>query len=115
MDGHIHAFAVFGMAPQSALYDNEADQETIRGIVSATNRCLVSKILPDGTRKRATRFSALQSLYLFRDRYGRPGKGNACAIEASSVRARWRTQRPWRNGTCPTRSRPCAASWRRAC
>jgi hypothetical protein len=36
----------------------------------------VSKILPDGTRKRATLFSALQSHYLFRDRYGRPGKGN---------------------------------------
>lgn len=37
---------------------------------------MVSKILPDGTRKRATLFSALQSHYLFRDRYGRPGKGN---------------------------------------
>jgi len=36
----------------------------------------VSKILLDGTRKRATLFSALQSHYLFRDRYGRPGKGN---------------------------------------
>lgn len=30
----------------------------------------------DGTRKRATLFSALQSHSLFRDRYGRPGKGN---------------------------------------
>lgn len=62
MDGHVHAFAFFGRVPQSALYDND--------------RCLVSKILPDGTRKRATLFSALQSHYLFRDRYGRPGKGN---------------------------------------
>ena len=62
MDGHVHAFAFFGGVPQSVLYDND--------------RCLVSKILPDGTRKRATLFSALQSHYLFRDRYGRPGKGN---------------------------------------
>jgi hypothetical protein len=36
----------------------------------------VTKILPDGTRKRARLFSALQSHYLFQDRYGRPGKGN---------------------------------------
>ena len=62
MDGHVHAFAFFGGVPQSVLYDND--------------RCLVSKILPDGTRKRAMLFSALQSHYLLRDRYGRPGKGN---------------------------------------
>jgi transposase len=62
MDGHVRAFAFFGRVPISVLYDND--------------RCLVSRILPDGTRKRATLFSALQSHYLFRDRYGRPGKGN---------------------------------------
>lgn len=62
MDGHVHAFTFFGGVPQSVLYDND--------------RCLVSKILPDGTRKRASLFSALQSHCLFRDRYGRPGKGN---------------------------------------
>lgn len=62
MDGHVHAFAFFGGVPESVLYDND--------------RCLVSKIQPDGTRIRATLFSALQSHYLFRDRYGRPGKGN---------------------------------------
>jgi len=62
MDGHVRAFAFFGGVPQSVLYDND--------------RCLVSKILADGTRKRATLFSALQSHYLLRDRYGRPGKGN---------------------------------------
>ena len=62
MDGHVHAFAFFGGVPQSVLYDND--------------RCLVSKILPDGTRKRATLFSGLLSHYLIRDRYGRPGKGN---------------------------------------
>ena len=36
MDGHVHAFAFFGGVPLSVLYDND--------------RCLVSKILPDGTR-----------------------------------------------------------------
>jgi transposase len=40
MDGHVHAFAFFGGVPQSVLYDND--------------RCLVSKIQPDGTRVRAT-------------------------------------------------------------
>lgn len=48
--------------PASVLYDND--------------RCLVAKILPDGTRQRATLFSGFQSHYLFRDRYVRPGKGN---------------------------------------
>jgi transposase len=38
MDGHVHAFAFFGKKPLSILYDND--------------RCLVAKILPDGTRKR---------------------------------------------------------------
>ena len=48
--------------PQSILYDND--------------KCLVSRILPDGTRQRTRSFSGLQSHYLFEDRYGRPGKGN---------------------------------------
>lgn len=34
MDGHVHAFTFFGGVPQSVLYDND--------------RCLVSRILPDG-------------------------------------------------------------------
>ena len=62
VDGHVHAFAFFGKVPVSILYDND--------------RCLVAKILPDGTRQRATLFSGFLSPYLFRDRYGRPGKGN---------------------------------------
>jgi hypothetical protein len=61
VDGHIHAFAFFGAVPQSIVYDND--------------RCLVAKILPDGTRKRAALFSGFLSHYLIRDRYGRPGKG----------------------------------------
>ena len=62
VDGHVHAFAFFGKVPVSVLYDND--------------RCLVAKILPDGSRQRATLFSGFLSHYLFRDRYGRPGKGN---------------------------------------
>jgi transposase len=65
MDDHVHAFAFFGGVPQSVLYDND--------------RCLVSKILPDGTRKRATLFSGRLSHYLYCDRYGRPGKVSRCS------------------------------------
>ena len=62
VDGHVHAFAFFGAVPRSIVYDND--------------RCLVTKILPDGTRQRATLFSAFLSHYVIRDRYARPGKGN---------------------------------------
>ena len=62
VDGHVHAFTFFGKVPLSVLYDND--------------RCLVAKILPDGTRQRATLFNGFLSHYLLRDRYGRPGKGN---------------------------------------
>ena len=62
LDGHNRAFAFFGGVPQSILYDND--------------KCLVARILPDGTRQRTRSFSGLQSHYLFEDRYGRPGKGN---------------------------------------
>jgi transposase len=62
LDGHNRAFAFFGGVPRSILYDND--------------KCLVSRILPDGARQRTRAFSGLQSHYLFEDRYGRPGKGN---------------------------------------
>ena len=62
VDGHVHAFGFFGRVPVSVLYDND--------------RCLVARILPDGTRTRAKLFSGFLSHYLIRDRYGRPGKGN---------------------------------------
>jgi transposase len=61
-DGHVHAFAFFCRVPMSVLYDNDG--------------CLVARILPDGTRKRAALFSGLLSHYVIEDRYGRPGKGN---------------------------------------
>ena len=60
-DGHVHAFAVFGRVPLSVLYDND--------------RCLVAKILADGTRRRTKLFSGFLSHDLSHDRYGRPGKG----------------------------------------
>lgn len=62
VDGHVHAFAFFGRVPRSVLYDND--------------RCLVVRILADGTRKRARLFSGFLSHYVTQDRYGRPGKGN---------------------------------------
>ena len=62
VDGHVHAFSFFGKVPLSMLYDND--------------RCLVSRIERDGTRRRTQLFSGFLSHYLIRDRYGRPGKGN---------------------------------------
>ena len=62
VDGHVHAFSFFGTVPLSILYDND--------------RCLVSRIERDGTRRRTRLFSGFLSHYLIGDRYGRPGKGN---------------------------------------
>jgi transposase len=62
VDGHVHAFAFFGRVPLSVPYDND--------------KCLVARIMADGTRKRARLFSGFLSHYLIQDRYGRPGKGN---------------------------------------
>ena len=61
-DGHVSAFAFFGGVPLSILYDN--------------TRIAVARILGDGTRQRTRVFNELQSHYLFKDRFGRPGKGN---------------------------------------
>lgn len=61
-DGHVAAFAFFGGVPQSILYDNTT--------------LAVARILGDGTRQRTRVFSSLQSHYLFKDRFGRPAKGN---------------------------------------
>jgi len=61
-DGHNAALAFFGGVPVSVLYDNTT--------------IAVARILGDGTRKRTRSFSELQSHYLFKDRFGRPGKGN---------------------------------------
>jgi transposase len=62
LDGHVSAFAFFGRVPQSVLYDN--------------TRIAVTAIGADGTRQRTKAFATLVSHYLYRDRFGRPGKGN---------------------------------------
>jgi len=61
-DGHVAAFDFFGGVPISILYDN--------------TKIAVARILGDGKRKRTRVFSELVSHYLFKDRFGRPGKGN---------------------------------------
>src|SRR5215210_6303328 len=62
LDGHVSAFAFFGGVPHSILYDN--------------TKLAVARILPDGTRERTQGFTRLISHYVFKDRFGRPGKGN---------------------------------------
>jgi len=62
LDGHVSAFAFFGGVPHSVLYDN--------------TKLAVARILPDGTRERTLGFTRLISHYVFKDRFGRPGKGN---------------------------------------
>jgi len=61
-DGHVASFEFFGGVPISILYDN--------------TKIAVARILGDGKRKRTRVFSELVSHYLFKDRFGRPGKGN---------------------------------------
>jgi len=62
LDGHVSAFAFFGGVPLSILYDN--------------TKLAVARICGDGRRERTRAFTGLLSHYLFRDRFGRPGKGN---------------------------------------
>jgi transposase len=62
LDGHNAAFGFLGGVPLSILYDN--------------TRLAAARILGDGKRQRTQAFAELQSHYLFRDRFGRPGKGN---------------------------------------
>jgi transposase len=62
LDGHVSAFDFFGGVPLSILYDNTT--------------LAVAKIFGDGKRERTRAFTELQSHYLFRDRFGRPAKGN---------------------------------------
>jgi transposase len=61
-DGHVSAFAFFGGIPLSILYDNTT--------------IAVAKILKGRKRILTETFSKLQSHYLFKERFGRPGKGN---------------------------------------
>jgi transposase len=61
-DGHVAAFSWLGGVPKQILYDN--------------SRIAVSKIQSNGNRVRTKAFLELQSVYLFKDRFGRPGRGN---------------------------------------
>ena len=62
LDGHVSAFAFFGGVPRSVLYDD--------------TRLAVARIPPDGARERTRPFTRLVSHYAYKDRFGRPGKGN---------------------------------------
>jgi transposase len=62
LDGVASGFSFFGGAAQSVLLDNMKQA--------------VVRILPDGTRERTAAFTRLISHYVFKDRYGRPGRGN---------------------------------------
>ena len=69
LDGHVSAFAFLGGVPRSILYDNTT-------LLCDNTTLAVARILGEGERRRTQAFSHLQSHYLFRDRFGRPGKGN---------------------------------------
>jgi transposase len=62
LDGVASGLAFFGGVPQSVLLDNM--------------KLAVARILPDGTRERTAAFTRLISHSVFKDRYGRPGRGN---------------------------------------
>jgi len=61
-DAHVSAFQFFGGVPLSILYDN--------------TKIAVAKIHKDGKRDLTETFTRLQSHYLFKDKFGRPAKGN---------------------------------------
>ena len=113
LDGHNRAFVFFGGVPQSILYDND--------------KCLVSRILPDGTRQRTRAFSGLQSPLPVRgplrpSRQGQRqrqcgGGGWLRPAElygaASPVCELGRLQCPsWRNNAATGKARSCAATVR---
>jgi len=62
VEGHVSAFAYFGGVPRQILYDN--------------TKLAVAKILGGGKRKKTRAFCELQSHCLFKEKFGRPGKGN---------------------------------------
>lgn len=61
-DGHVSAFAFIGGIPSDILYDN--------------TKIAVAKIMENKERKKTKAFTELQSHYLFKDHFARPGKGN---------------------------------------
>ena len=91
VDGHVHAFPFFGAVALSIVYDND--------------RCLVSRIERDGTRRRTRLFSGFLSHYLIGDRYGR-------ARARAMTRAQWRAWWAGRGATSWCRCRALRASRR---
>ena len=88
LDAHVHAFQYFNGVPTRILYDN--------------TKIAVAQILGNGARKKTQAFSALQSHYLFAEKFGRPAKGNDKGnVEGLVGYAR-------RNFMVPI---PCFASW----
>jgi len=61
-DGHVSAFSFIGGVPSNILYDN--------------TKIAVAKIMGNKERKKTKAFTELQSHYLFKDHFARPGKGN---------------------------------------
>ena len=61
-DGHVSSFAFIGGIPSDILYDN--------------TKIAVAKIMGNKERKKTKSFTELQSHYLFKDHFARPGKGN---------------------------------------
>ena len=62
VDGHVSAFEFIKGVPRAILYDN--------------TKIAVSKIMGGKERKKTKAFIELQSHYLFKDHFARPGKGN---------------------------------------
>jgi transposase len=71
----VEAFAFFGGVPRSILYDN--------------TKLAVARILGDGTRTRSQMFSALQSHYLFEDKFGRPGPKSQSGAMTKAMSKGW--------------------------
>ena len=70
----------------------------------------MAKILPDGTRKRATLFSGFLSHYLIRDRCGAPGKGLVGYARRNfmvpiPLFATWQAFNAWLEDQCRQRQR----------
>ena len=92
-----------------------------QSVLSHNDRCLVARILPDGTRKRAMLFSGFLSHYLIHDRYGRPARATTRARSKGWSAGRgepsWfrcRASPPGRTST-PGSRRSAAGARRRSC
>ena len=74
-----HGIAVIGLepGPLSQWLHKGLTDAGFDTVLMETRLVAVARILGDGTRRRTSAFTHLQSHYLFRNRLGRPGKGKA--------------------------------------